>query len=39
VDDKEVWLNPSEKWQKLTLPAKDSKIRLDENFYIDFSQK
>lgn len=37
VDDKEVWLNPSEKWQKITLPTKDSKIRIDENFYIDFS--
>ena len=39
VDDNEVWLNPTEKWQKLSLPAKDSKIRLDENFYINFSEK
>jgi len=39
VDEKEVWLNPTEKWQKMTFPSKDSKIRLDENFYIDFSQK
>jgi len=39
IDDKEVWLNPSEKWQKLTLPSKDSKVRIDENFYIDFTEK
>ena len=39
VDEKEVWLHPTEKWQKMTFPSKDSKIRLDENFYIDFSQK
>ncbi|MCP4884982.1 MAG: M1 family metallopeptidase [Flavobacteriales bacterium] len=39
IDDKEVWLNPSEKWQKLTIPSKDSKVRIDENFYIDFTEK
>ena len=39
VDDKEVWLNPSKEWQKLRLPSETSKIRIDENFYIDFLKK
>lgn len=39
VDKKEVWLNPSDTWQKFTLPAVDSEIRIDENFYINFSKK
>ena len=39
VDDREVWLNPSKEWQKLRLPSETSKIRIDENFYIDFLKK
>ena len=39
IDDKEVWLNPSTEWQKLTLPSETSTIRIDENFYIDFLKK
>ena len=39
VDKKEVWLNPSDTWQKFTLPAEDSEIKIDENFYINFSKK
>ena len=37
VDGNEVWLIPTEKWQKLP-SSKDSEIRLDENFYINFSK-
>ena len=39
VDEKEVWLQPTKDWQELTLPEKDSKVQLDENFYIDFNKK
>ena len=39
VDDKEVWLSPAKAWQKLSLPGKDSKIELDDNFYIHFTKK
>lgn len=39
IDDKEVWLNPSKEWQKLTLPSETSTIRIDKNFYIDFLKK
>lgn len=39
IDDQEVWLNPSDKWQKYELPSPDSTLRIDDNFYINLVKK
>ncbi|MDN3643815.1 M1 family metallopeptidase [Lutimonas halocynthiae] len=37
IDGKEVWLNPTKKWQKYPLIKKEVKFSLDDNFYINVS--
>ena len=34
INDKEVWLSPSEEWQTYALPAKKASVKVDENFYV-----
>jgi aminopeptidase N len=37
INNKSVWITPSKEWQKYTLPKPNSKVSMDPNFYIDFT--
>jgi len=39
IDNKVVWLKPTTKWQEMTLPSKQSSIRIDDNFFIELEPK
>lgn len=39
IDEKEVWLQPTDKWQNHKLGNQMAKISIDDNFYIDLKAK